>query len=820
MSPSPEQVVSVAGRRLKVSNLAKVLYPETGTTKAEVLTYLAGVAHVLIPQAAWRPATRKRWVDGVGSAAAPGQVFFRKDLEESAPDWVPRQSLSHKNHVNTYPLINEPAVLAWLGQVAALEIHVPQWRFAPDGKVANPDRLVLDLDPGAGAGLAECAQTALLCRELLTGMGLEAFPVTSGSKGIHLYVPLDGSYAAAGIAQLARELALSLAQDHPDLVVSDMKKSLRAGKVLVDWSQNNAAKTTICPYSLRGRSHPTVAAPRTWEEIIDPDLRQLDFREVLERVEQGIDPLSALGAEPPPSTDRLAKYRSMRDAGKTPEPVPAGPPQQTSTQAPSFVIQEHHASRLHWDFRLEHSQVLVSWAVPKGPPLDPSENRLAVMTEDHPLAYKTFEGTIPHGEYGAGHVRIWDSGTYLLEKWRDGKEVIAVLQGRPDGGLGGVARRYALIHAPGMGGEKNWLIHLMKEQFGAAHGNQAGGADVGHGTPGTPVAEPLWEGGGAELPAPMLASVGSATEPNPEHVWNFEMKWDGIRAIAGVTQGAVRLMSRNGNDLTRRYPELQELAALAPDGAVLDGEIVALNTAGRPDFGLLQKRMKLSSARAIEQAANEVPVQLMLFDALQLGAEAGSAPQSLLKEPYSARRKALLAAVTEGQFIHVPPALTGTFEDALSTSRELHLEGIVAKAVDAPYLLARRSKSWLKIKEAKHQEVVVIGWREGAGARSHTFGSLLLAVPRDGVLHYAGRVGSGFSEQALTDIARELSQMTRKTPSVHGIPAADRRDAVWVAPRLVGEVGFAEITAEGRFRHAVWRGWRPDKTATQVQWEH
>ncbi len=756
---------------------------------------------------------------------APGQVFFRRDLEDSAPDWVPRQSFTHKNHVNIYPLVNEPAVLAWLGQMAALEIHVPQWRFDSDGKVSNPDRLVLDLDPGVGAGLPECAETALLCRELLTGMGLEAFPVTSGSKGIHIYVPLDGSYTAATISQLAQELARSLAQDHPDLVVSNMKKSTRTGKVLVDWSQNNAAKTTICPYSLRGRSHPTVAAPRTWEEIADPDLRQLDFREVLERVEQGMDPLSALGVKHPPSTDRLTKYRSMRDAGKTPEPVPAGPPPRTTAQAPSFVIQEHHASRLHWDFRLEHSQVLVSWAVPKGPPLDPAENRLAVMTEDHPLAYKSFEGTIPPGEYGAGHVRIWDSGTYVLEKWREGKEVIAVLQGQSHGGLGGVPRRYALIHAPGMGGDRNWLIHLMKEHSGAGRSSEVGTSDVVHGTLGTRATRPLWEGGAAELPAPMLATAGPVTEPDPERVWNFEMKWDGIRAIAGVTQGAVRLMSRNGNDLTHLYLELQELAELTPDGAVLDGEIVALNNAGRPDFGLLQTRMKLTSAREIKQGAEKTPVQLMLFDALQLGAwqfgaEPRDAPGTLLAEPYSARREALLAAVGMGKFIHLPPALTGTFDDALSTSRELHLEGIVAKAVDAPYLPARRSTSWLKIKETKHQEVVVIGWRQGAGARRNTFGSLLLAVRRDGVLQYAGRVGSGFSEQALTDIARQLHKRTRKTPPVPGVPAADRRDAVWVTPQLVGEVNFVGITSEGRFRHATWRGWRPDKTATQVQWEH
>ncbi|PYI37268.1 ATP-dependent DNA ligase [Arthrobacter psychrolactophilus] len=846
-------MVEVAGRRLKVSNLDKVLYPETGTTKADVLEYLAGVAHVLIPQAAWRPATRKRWVNGVGTAEKPGQVFFRKNLEDSAPGWVPRQALTHKDHVNHYPLVNEPAVLAWFGQVAALEIHVPQWRFGSDGKPANPDRLVLDLDPGEGAGLPECAETAQLCRELLSGMDLEAFPVTSGSKGIHLYVPLDGSHSAADVSQVAHELAMSLEADHPDLVVSDMKKTLRTGKVLVDWSQNSESKTTICPYSLRGRSRPTVAAPRTWDEIADPELRQLDYREVLARVKDGLDPAGALGWLEAANADRLEKYRSMRDAGKTPEPVPAEPARETQSAEPRFVIQEHHASRLHWDFRLEHSGVLVSWAVPKGPPLDSGENRLAVMTEDHPLSYGSFEGTIPKGQYGAGVVTIWDTGTCVLEKWREGREVIAVLHGRPDGGLGGVPRRYALISAPGMGDAKNWLIHLMKEQpepdsrpgrGGKVAGPGSGIAETGvdhvkatthtsgtstSRTGETALARPsrkkaaatIWDGTSAELPAAMLATAGTRKDLDPEKSWSHEMKWDGMRAIAGVVGGKVLLASRNGNDVTAQYPELQELAALAADGSVFDGEIVALNAAGRPDFGLLQTRMKLTAKRDIEKAVGKVPVQLMLFDALQRGADsgAGAAAQTLHQEPYSKRREALFAGVAEGQHIHVPPAHTGNLNEALATSRELGLEGVVAKRTDGRYLPGKRSPGWLKIKDEHHQEVIVIGWRKGLGRRDGTLGSLLLAVNDGGRLRYVGRCGSGFSDSELQDAAERLGKITRKTSPVQGIPAAERRDVVWTTPKLVGEVSFTQATKDGRLRHPIWRGWRPDKSAADVQWE-
>jgi bifunctional non-homologous end joining protein LigD len=403
-------------------------------------------------------------------------MFFQKNLEGSAPSWVKRRTIRHKDHDNVYPLVNDLATLTWLAQIAALEIHVPQWQFGRTGVQKNPDRLVLDLDPGPGAGLPECAEVARIARAILKGMGLDPMPVTSGSKGIHLYAPLDGKQTSDQVSAVAHELARAIEADHPELAVSDMKKTLRDGKVLVDWSQNNGNKTTITPYSLRGRARPTVAAPRTWKELESPDLAQLDYLEVIERVKKRKDPLAGLTAghlaslEPTTehmaefhataeSADRLAKYRSMRDQKKTPEPVPEEAPR-TSTGR-SFVIQEHHASRLHWDFRLEHDGVLVSWALPKGVPTEYAKNHLAVQTEDHPLEYGTFEGEIPAGEYGGGKVEIWDAGTYELEKWRDGKEVIAVLHGEKHG-----SHRYALIHTGGRDdkSDNNWLIHLMKSQ--------------------------------------------------------------------------------------------------------------------------------------------------------------------------------------------------------------------------------------------------------------------------------------------------------------------------------------------------------------------
>ena len=458
---SHDQVVTVEGRTIKLSNLDKVLYPQTETTKADVLSYYAQVGPTMLPHLRDRPATRKRWPDGVGEVKGKRPtVFFNKDLGAGTPDWVPRRTISHKDHDNDYPVINDLATLTWLAQLAALEIHVPQWRFGPDGHPQNPDRLVLDLDPGPGVSLAECASIALLVRDILRDIGHDPVPVTSGSKGIHLYAPLDGSQTPEQATEVARELALALESDHPDLVVSTMKRSQRDGKVFIDWSQNNGAKTTVSPYSLRGRDRPWVAAPRTWDELDDPDLRQLEYQEVVTRLAAFGDPLAATA--PSAERDRLTRYRSMRDPTKTPEPVPAGPTGRHQDGF-RFVIQEHHARRLHYDVRLERDGVLASWAVPKAPPTDPTINHLAVRTEDHPLEYLTFHGAIPKGEYGAGNMRVWDTGTYRLHKWREGKEVVVTLFGQPGGGLGGV-RKFALIHTGGGDSqpEKNWLMHLME----------------------------------------------------------------------------------------------------------------------------------------------------------------------------------------------------------------------------------------------------------------------------------------------------------------------------------------------------------------------
>ena len=284
--------VDVEGRTLKISNLDKVLYPRTGTTEGEVLDYYARISPVMLPHLADRAVTRIRWPHGV-----EGQSFFEKNAPSGTPSWVrtvrvpTSGSRGESRHGDTlvFPVVDDLATLTWLANLAALELHVHQWRVGRNGRPRNADRVVVDLDPGEPAGLHECCQVALLARDLLAERGLVTRPVLSGSKGLHLYADLPRRRTPEESTGIAREVAESLQKSHPDLVTAVMAKARRGGKVFFDWSQNAGSKTTVAPYSLRGRERPTVAAPVSWEEVErgaedDDGLDQLGFAEVLARV--------------------------------------------------------------------------------------------------------------------------------------------------------------------------------------------------------------------------------------------------------------------------------------------------------------------------------------------------------------------------------------------------------------------------------------------------------------------------------------------------------------------------------------------------------
>ncbi|WP_069162199.1 ATP-dependent DNA ligase [Nocardia altamirensis] len=762
---------SFGGIEVELSNLDKVLYPATGTTKGEVIAYYSAIAPAMLPHIVQRPVTRKRWPNGVDEPS-----FFEKNLAAHAPSWLARHTIQHSDRKVTYPVIDNEAGLAWLGQQASLEVHVPQWRFDGD-EVGPATRLVFDLDPGPGADLADCAQVALAVRDMVEGIGLRAFPVTSGSKGIHLYVPLDRELSSGGASTVAKQVATNLEKLHPDLVTATMAKVVRKGKIFLDWSQNNPAKTTIAPYSMRGREQPNAAAPRTWKEIENrKKLRHLRFDEVLARWRADgdllaeLDPPLASGskASAESGADALAKYRSMRDPARTPEPVPADRP--VPTDGNRYVVQEHHARRLHWDVRLERGGVLVSWAVPKGPPTSSDQNRLAVHTEDHPLEYLDFHGAIPRGEYGAGEMTIWDSGTYETEKWRD-DEVIVEFHGQRLNG------RYALIQTNG----NQWLMHRMREQ--RAEPNGAVGAEPS-GSSGRIIRVPS---GPSTFPrglAPMLATPGDVADLTPDE-WCFETKWDGFRLIAEVDAGTLTLRSRVGNVVTGRYSGIAGLAAeLADHSVVLDGEAVVFDDHGVANLGLLQA----DAARAV----------FVAFDVLYLDGT------SLVRKRYSDRRRVLEALAGTAPSLMVPPRLDGSGADAVRYSQEHGMEGVVAKRKDSVYLPGKRGHSWVKHRNWRTQEVVIGGWRR---SDARNFKSLLVGIPYEDRLIYVGRVGTGFNDQDMKELAKRLNKLDRKTtPFDNDLTAEERKEAVWVTPKIHGTVRFMNWTETGRLWHPAWLG--------------
>jgi len=441
----------------------------------------------------------------------------------------------------------------------------------------------------------------------------------------------------------------------------------------------------------------------------------------------------------------------------------------------SFVVHEHHATSLHWDLRLERDGVLVSWAVPKGLPPDPKVNHLAVHVDDHALEYASFEGTIGGAEYGAGAVTIWDHGTYETQKWTE-REVMVVLHGERTEG------RFVLFQTDG----KNWMIHRMDAP-----------------------ARPDWQPLPTHL-APMLATPGEL--PKKDSDWAFEMKWDGVRAIARIDGGRITLMSRNDKDMTVSYPELRPLGeSVGTTQLLLDGEIVTFDEKGRPSFGKLQQRMHVANATAARRLAQTDPAVLLIFDLLHLDG------RSLLDVPYRDRRELLTSLDLAGPSWQTPPAFDGAGAAAFAASRDQGLEGVVAKRLDSRYVPGRRSPDWVKVKNFRTQEVVVGGWTLGKGRRADTIGALLLGIPEPAGLQYVGQVGTGFTEQTLADLHARLTRLARKSsPFSPDVPRADCRDANWVTPKLVGEVVFSEWTSDGRLRHPSWRGLRPDKAASDV----
>jgi bifunctional non-homologous end joining protein LigD len=466
----------------------------------------------------------------------------------------------------------------------------------------------------------------------------------------------------------------------------------------------------------------------------------------------------------------LTEYQRKRDFKKTPEPkgtVQEAPPK------PRYVVHRHHATRLHWDVRLEMRGVLASFAVPQGPPLVPGKRRLAVHTEDHPIEYLTFHGVIPDG-YGAGAMTIWDQGTYdlLLEKpgtgGKGGEFKIQFHGSRLTG-------EYVIVQTTAHDG-RDWLMIM-------------------HGT--APTDDPLQRN-----IEPMLAIT--ADEPFDSPQFTYEAKWDGVRTLAFVDGGEVRLQTRNLLDCTKQYPEAHGVAEALTGGyqAILDGEVVALDEKGVPSFQRLQPRMHLRDESAVSRLRRSVPVIYEVFDVLYLDGE------DLTRQPLRERRRRLEAALQPMGAIRLSEGFPGSGVALFKAVQEQGLEGIVAKRLDAPYV-SGRSAAWVKVKAFKTMDCVIGGWTEGQGGRHSTLGALIVGVYRDGKLMPVGHVGSGFDDRTLRDLLVTLNEH-QSPESPFAVAPRVNQPATWCFPDLVCEVRYVELTRDGTLRSPTYLGLRSD----------
>jgi bifunctional non-homologous end joining protein LigD len=465
-------------------------------------------------------------------------------------------------------------------------------------------------------------------------------------------------------------------------------------------------------------------------------------------------------------------YEAKRDFTKTPEPRGDAPPRRRAkkTAAPRFVIQEHSATRLHWDLRLERDGALASWAIPNGIPDAPKDNRLAVRTEDHPLEYLEFEAEIPRGQYGAGTMTIWDAGTYELLKWEPRKVEVLLHGERLQG-------RYALFAIERGDEPKDWMIHRM---------------------------DPAQDPGRGPMPEqvlPMLAKVGSLPKDGGRVTWAYEIKWDGVRALAFSQPGRLRLQARSLSDISATYPELQRLnRALSSHSAILDGEIVAFDADGRPSFETLQRRINVGGDAQAKRLAREQPVSYMIFDLLWLDGH------STTDLAYEQRRELLADLGLNGERWQTPDHVVGRGAEVLAATRERGLEGVVAKRIDSRYLPGVRGDTWIKVKNVRRDAVVIGGWVPGQGTRATRLGALLMGEQRDGALVHVGRVGTGFTQAELDRLQKLLEPLRQDaSPFAAGGPKIPR-EAVFVAPQLRAQVEYLERSSAGALRAPSYKG--------------
>ncbi len=768
--------VQVGKRKIELSNLTKVLYPAENILKAELIEYYLHIAPTILSHLKGRPLSMVRFPDGID-----GEQFFQKNRPEWAPDWVDHVLLgsNEKKGKIDYVVATEEATLVWLANLACIELHQMHSRVP---RVDKPDYIVFDFDPPEQYKFQAVVGLALEFKEHVETFGYTPFVKTTGRKGLHIVVPIEPRYSFDTAFEAASAIAKPFVSAHGSATTLHIKKESRKGRLLVDIYRNRTYQTIVSAYSVRGLPKAPVSTPLHWSDLQSiGEPAELNIHTVLQRVIGNGDPWEGIAAYAVPlHTDRktsgpvkhlgssrkrktpeqLKTYEEKREFERTPEP----PPAIGIGKGSAFVVHRHHASRLHYDLRLEKEGTLKSWAVPKGLPPRPGIVRLAVATEDHPLEYLNFEGTIPKGEYGGGDMWIYARGNYEITKEKKGGFYFR-LQSKE------LNAEYSTHRTK----ENEWIIQRVdKPQIDWLR-------------------DPI---------LPMLAQTADSPPASGDYL--YEVKWDGIRAMIALDEGSIRILSRNQHDITHKFPELLiPEEAFRATSALFDAEIVSLDEDGKPVFKHAIHRLQQSADGAIQRSKAKYPVVCYVFDCLYLDG------RPIVNEPLVRRRAWMADAIRKGTPYRVSQAVEEG-HDLFKAASAAGLEGIVAKERNSVYQPGKRTTQWIKIKTRLTADCVIIGYTAGKGDREATFGALQIAEQTGNGLRYLGKVGTGFDSRMLREVLAEVRKLKEIKRPVKEKPLDDANTR-WVEPLLYCEVQYASLTKDNLLREPVFLRMRPDK---------
>lgn len=759
------QWVTIGKHKIELSNLEKVLFPEDHILKAEVIEYYLNIAPTLLNHVKGRALTLIRFPDGIH-----GEMFYQKNRPEWAPDWIEFATLGKEE--KDYIIATEPATLVWLANLASLELHQLHSRKP---KFDCPDYMVFDLDPPEGYQFKNIVELAFDLKAHVETFGYHPFVKTTGGKGVHICCPIEPKFDFHTVFEAAQLIAQPFVDQNQKTTTLHIKKEARKGRVLIDIYRIRSGQSIVSPYSLRGRVGAPVSMPLKWEELAHvKDPKEYNIRNALEKVLndgdawEGIDAYAVeihthrtkvVAKKLPPNKKRktpeqLESYEKKRDFNKTSEPKP----QIDISGGNNFVVHRHHATNLHYDLRLEQEGVLKSWAVPRGLPPHPGVKRLAVQTEDHPMKYLTFDGKIPKGQYGGGDMWIYALGKYQITK--DKKDGFYFRLNSKE--VNGEYRIYKIK-------QKEWLFERVD----------------------TPQLNYL-----TDTIEPMLADLAKEVPTGDEYL--YEVKWDGIRALISLNEGQLKIRTRNNIDITDQFPELHGVdKAFRANNALFDAEIVFLDKTGKPEFKKVINRMQASGETNIQKLSKTMPCYCYIFDCLYLDG------RPLVNEPLTRRKEWLKDAIKPD----TPYRVSEFVEDGESlfeAAKEHALEGIMAKRKDGKYFPGKRSDSWLKIKVRNTHDCYIMGFTPGKGNRNATFGALQIAEKINDEFHYRGKVGTGFDDEMMKEIYKELKKRKKiKQPDMAGGKVVDEKVTTWIEPGLVAEINYSKLTPDKMFREPV-----------------